>query len=70
MAAKYDWPATDGLVALVKKHGIAGAARKLGVPRSSLSEYLVRENVPAEDRQQERQAMNADALEEIRELVS
>lgn len=67
---KYDWPAIEVSVALVKKHGLLGAALKLGVPPTTLQSHLNSKGVPPEDRRKARQAMNADALREVADLVA
>jgi hypothetical protein len=67
---KYDWPPTDALVALVQKHGQAGASALLGVPHTTLVSHLRREGVPAEGRRQAKKTLNLDALKEVAKLVS
>ena len=65
----YDWPPTEALVALVKKHGQAEAAARLGVPRTTLASHLRSEGVPPEDRQKQAQSVNVDALREVADLA-
>jgi hypothetical protein len=66
---QYDWPATDALVALVQKHGQAGAASLLGVPQTTFVSHLRREGVPPEERRQAKKTLNLDALKEVADLV-
>ena len=65
----YDWPELDGLVAFVKKNGVAGAARKLGVAQSTLSHHLSRNGLLPTDYSPEPKKLNQDALQEIRDLI-
>lgn len=65
---KYDWPATEGLVVLVKKYGLFEAARWLEVPANALRHRLYSQGVRAKDYNQPKK-MPDRALEEIRALL-
>ena len=65
--ANYDWPPLDGLVAFVQEHGATNAARRLGVPITTLRSHLHSHGLTAED-YAPRKTLNADALKEIADL--
>ena len=66
--SKYDWPPTEGLVALCQEHGVTEAARRLGVNRSTLRDHLDAEGVAREDYARKRQGFSDEVLKEIAEL--
>lgn len=66
--SKYEWPPAEGLVALCRKHTLSGAARKLGVPRSTLREHLIREGYGPDDWTEPKQ-LAPDGLRELAELL-
>lgn len=62
----YDWPPIEGLVALVREHGQAGAARLLGVSRTGLRDHLEKHGAVV---RKAPKSPNVEALKEIDALL-
>lgn len=64
--SKYSWPSNEEIIKGIQTFGKTGYAKKLGVPRSTLADHLIRQGIDANSKPQSVEAVKLD--EEISEV--